>query len=127
VAEAERDAAATALGHETFRDPDEILGEAIPVIRVRSARAARVAVAARVHGDDAVAFAQRARDEPPHTGAEAVGMVEQRQRALAPEVEECDLDPGVEPEPASAGVAEPRALRNRSLARRTRGHHGRRV
>ena len=56
----------------------------------------RVAVSARVHGEDAEVRAQPGGHLRPHRGAEAVGVVQQRGRSLAAEVDQRDADSGVQ-------------------------------
>ena len=95
MAHAEFDARAAELRDEPLGDRGEIVAEHLPGVGLLGL--ARVAVAARVEADHAVAAPQFVRDAAPHAGAEAARMVQQRDRPFPAEVVDLELELSVEP------------------------------
>ena len=107
MTQAEGHAAGARLRRQLLRHPGQIGAEVVPRIGLAALRLGRVAVAARVHGDDAVAGAKRPRHGIEEGRAEAVGVVQQGQGPAAAPVEQRDLDSRFrEREPAAANVGQ---------------------
>ena len=92
MAQAQSDVAVGMLRGESLRDACEVATEELPAIELRPFRYGRIAVTARIHGEDAKVTSKALGHWIPDGRTKAVGMLQQREGSLPSPIEQRDLD-----------------------------------